>query len=158
LALLESSPVGVRIIRNRDSKIVYANARMGELFHLSKEEFLGTKPEDYRVDPTSQKTTFTRFKKEGFLRDVEIEMKRPDGSTFWTLMSVFPFEYEGEAARIVWLYEITNLKEAEEALFDSKAKLEEAQRIGRIGNWELDVRTGECIWSDEMFRIFNLKN
>jgi PAS domain S-box-containing protein len=32
--------------------------------------------------------------------------------------------------------------------------LEQAQRIGRIGNWHLDVASGNLTWSDEIYRIF----
>jgi PAS domain S-box-containing protein len=35
-------------------------------------------------------------------------------------------------------------------------KLNEAQRIARIGSWEMDVRTGAVWWSDEVYRIFGV--
>jgi len=34
--------------------------------------------------------------------------------------------------------------------------LRQAQRIAKIGSWELDLRTGYLFWSDEVFRIFGL--
>ncbi len=34
------------------------------------------------------------------------------------------------------------------------SQLADAERIGRIGIWEWDVRTGAVIWSDEVFRLF----
>jgi PAS domain S-box-containing protein len=41
-----------------------------------------------------------------------------------------------------------------ERLHYSEYLLRQAQRIGRIGNWRLQLNTGELIWSDEVFRIF----
>ncbi|MBK7146550.1 MAG: PAS domain-containing protein, partial [Xanthomonadales bacterium] len=35
-----------------------------------------------------------------------------------------------------------------------RARLVVAQRIGRIGNWESDLRSGSVFWSEEMHRIF----
>ncbi|MDD2853587.1 MAG: response regulator [Desulfuromonadaceae bacterium] len=44
-----------------------------------------------------------------------------------------------------------------EVLRENKARLSEAQRIAKIGNWEWDVPTNKLWWSDETFRIFGMK-
>ena len=36
----------------------------------------------------------------------------------------------------------------------SETRLEEAQRISNMGNWEWDIPTGRIHWSDQIFRIF----
>jgi PAS domain-containing protein len=41
-------------------------------------------------------------------------------------------------------------------LQESKARLEEAQRIAHVGYWERDLETGRLTWSDETYRIFGL--
>jgi PAS domain S-box-containing protein len=43
-----------------------------------------------------------------------------------------------------------------EELHDTQRKLIEAQRIGRVGNWELDLRTGALWWSDEVYELFGI--
>jgi PAS domain S-box-containing protein len=48
---------------------------------------------------------------------------------------------------------ITALKAAQLALRDSEARLDRAQEIARIGNWEVDAATGQRVWSREMYRI-----
>ncbi|MFQ6110232.1 MAG: response regulator, partial [Candidatus Aminicenantales bacterium] len=45
-------------------------------------------------------------------------------------------------------------KRAEEKLRESEERLKEAQRIGKIGNWEFDVKTGHIIWSDQVYELF----
>jgi PAS domain-containing protein len=42
-------------------------------------------------------------------------------------------------------------------LQDSKAKLEEAQRIAHAGYWEWDLTSNRVIWSDETYRICGLQ-
>jgi PAS domain S-box-containing protein len=42
-------------------------------------------------------------------------------------------------------------------LQESKAKLEEAQRVAHVGHWEWDLQTNRVIWSDETYRIYGLK-
>jgi len=52
--------------------------------------------------------------------------------------------------------DITERKQAEEALLKSEERLTEAQRIGHVGSWDWDVMNGDLYWSDETFRIFGL--
>jgi PAS domain S-box-containing protein len=42
-------------------------------------------------------------------------------------------------------------------LQDSKARLEEAQRVAHVGHWEWDLETDVVVWSDETYRIFGLR-
>ncbi|MDZ4252138.1 MAG: EAL domain-containing protein [Sulfuritalea sp.] len=48
------------------------------------------------------------------------------------------------------------LAEANQQLQASLSKLDEAQRIAEIGSWELDLVRGKLLWSDEIFRIFEI--
>lgn len=55
---------------------------------------------------------------------------------------------------------ITDRKQAEEALRESKALLDEAQRLAHLGSWDLDLSDLQDLggnklkWSDECYRIF----
>jgi PAS domain S-box-containing protein len=44
----------------------------------------------------------------------------------------------------------------EEALRKSEARLNKAQGIAHIGNWEWNIDANELSWSDEMYRIFGV--
>lgn len=44
-------------------------------------------------------------------------------------------------------------QQAEATLRVSEARLREAQAIGRIGDWELDIETRQLTWSPEMFNL-----
>lgn len=50
--------------------------------------------------------------------------------------------------------EETERRRVEEALRRSESRLNEAQRIAHIGNWELDLVNNILVWSDEIYRIF----
>ena len=45
----------------------------------------------------------------------------------------------------------------EEELRERAADLAEAQRVAKIGNWILDLRTNKVIWSEELYRIFEIE-
>jgi PAS domain S-box-containing protein len=48
------------------------------------------------------------------------------------------------------------LAELSRDLQESKARLEEAQRVAHVGHWEWDLETDVIVWSDETYRIFGL--
>jgi PAS domain S-box-containing protein len=50
--------------------------------------------------------------------------------------------------------EVTAFKMASDAVQRSETMLATAQELAHLGCWELDVSTGACAWSGEMFRIF----
>ena len=41
-------------------------------------------------------------------------------------------------------------------LKETQGKLVESQRIGRVGNWELDLGTGTLWWSEQVFELFGV--
>ncbi|WP_407889697.1 ATP-binding protein [Scytonema sp. NUACC26] len=55
------------------------------------------------------------------------------------------------------MHTTTQETDTEIALRQSQQRLQEAQRIAHIGNWEIDVATQVTIWSEEVFRIFGLE-
>lgn len=58
-------------------------------------------------------------------------------------------------ARIRPVFERTERTDTELRL--SESRLENAQRIGRLGNWDWDIVGGTLYWSDEIYRIFGLE-
>lgn len=43
-------------------------------------------------------------------------------------------------------------------LKQSEQKLKDAQRLAKIGNWELDVESNKVQWSDEMYNLYGYSN
>ncbi len=80
----------------------------------------------------------------------------PDGVTRTTKANRVPHrDLNGDIAGFFILSEdVTELHQAEKALRKSERALSEAQKIAHIGNWSLDLKTGDIHWSDEVYRIF----
>ncbi len=95
------------------------------------------------------------------LFDVEHRIVRRDGQVRWLLTRSQTF-FAGEGAErrpvrtVGAVVDITERREAEQRLRRSEARLNEAQRIARIGSWELDLTQDALTWSAEIFRIFEL--
>ncbi len=68
--------------------------------------------------------------------------------------------FRDEEGRIIALLgvtrDVTSQRLAEAAVRASEARLAEAQRIARLGSWEIDITTGDSFWSDEIYDVFGL--
>lgn len=49
------------------------------------------------------------------------------------------------------------LEEANREIVEREKKLDEAQRIAKIGSWDYNLNTNETIWSKEMYSIFEIQ-
>ena len=80
---------------------------------------------------------------------------RVDGSEeIWIRAFSGPAIHEGAAAREVWLFDVSAEKIEQREVARSRDRMAGAQRVTRIGNWEWNLKSGKCLWSDELYRIF----
>ena len=65
------------------------------------------------------------------------------------------YDSEGAPLRSVGvMQDITDRKQIENMLKESRSRLVEAQHIAHIGNWELDIAENKVIWSNEVYYIY----
>jgi len=89
---------------------------------------------------------------------IEFRIIRKDGTIRWIGHVCRPIYAENGR----WIgtrvsnRDITDRKNAEEALRESGRRLQEAQGMAHLGFWSWDIKTGHVEWSDEVFRIFGL--
>ncbi len=72
------------------------------------------------------------------------------------LTMAIPPEGEKLDRVLVSMMDITERKRAEEELRESETRLKEAERLARLGHWELDLQANILYWSDEIYRIFEV--
>lgn len=91
--------------------------------------------------------------------EVEYRFKTRDGRWIWCLShdSEFAHNQDGSVSQIIGTFiDITERKQAEEELRQSRKDLDRAQEVGQIGSWRLDVSDNILTWSDENHRIFGV--
>ncbi len=71
----------------------------------------------------------------------------------WVLIHISKFENDIKRL-VISHFDITTRKLQEEAIRKSESRLLEAQRIAKIGSWDLDIVNNRLFWSDENYRIF----
>jgi PAS domain S-box-containing protein len=85
----------------------------------------------------------------------EARKVRKDGTMLWVRENAKFVKWGvNDPIFLVSCEDITQRKEAEEAIRRSEANLHEAQRLGRMGSWSLNVSSNVLSASPELIRIF----
>jgi PAS domain S-box-containing protein len=114
-----------------------------EVEHTSAFFFERLHPHDR---PRVEAAIETAIQEEPHRMDVEVRMRHKDGSWRWILDRgrVTAWNDDGSPARLVGTHmDITERKEAEQALRKSQRQLDMALRGGDLGTWDANLNTGE---------------
>lgn len=116
-----ATPVGLIISRVTDSQILYANEAIARMIGIAAEELIHYRTLDFYVHPNERLLVLDRVAAEQRFQD-ELLFKRADGSTFWALVSLCPFVFQGASTFLTSIADISDRKQAEEALRIAEAK------------------------------------
>ena len=103
------------------------------------------------------KETMAASRKTGY-RDGEFRIIRSNGEelTVHSRAKVHFDEEENPVRLISTILDITERKQAQEALRRSEERLLAAQEVAHFGSFERNLKTGAGWWSDEVYRILGL--
>jgi PAS domain S-box-containing protein len=116
LRLVEAVPVPYIITRLRDGKILYANRHLADLVGLTPDEMKTRNTVDFYYDSEKRLEVLERLKREGVVTDMEVRVKRADGTPLWTVFSLGLSEMGGEKVVLGGFLDITRRKELENRL------------------------------------------
>ncbi|MGD0415054.1 MAG: PAS domain S-box protein [Terriglobales bacterium] len=157
----ERSPVGIALVDSHGGQILQVNPKYCEITGRSEEELLGIDVRSItHPDDIGQTSGILQQLAEEKLASYETEKRyiRPDGSVRWVTILVVPMWGKGETHR--WQMglarDITEQKQAEEALRESERRHQLALQIGRIGAFELDLESGRGTWTAEFAEIWGI--
>lgn len=148
-------------MKDADGAFVVCNEGVARLFNMKVEEIIGK--DDYDFFPREQAEfyqnkdraaleaghvlvneewwTFADNGEQALMETRKTPVRSPDGKLLGVL----------GVAR-----DITVRKSIEKAFRDSENMLQEAQRIAHVGSWDVDMVNDKLIWSDEIFRIWEI--
>ena len=124
--VVDSMPIPVLMARTSDSRLLFGNRRLREVFQFTDQDPIGEKTTYYYVDPRDQQRLYERLMQDGFAADFETQLRRRDGSTFWALISITLTTFQGESVVLAGIYDITERHRIEEELKRAKQRAEEA--------------------------------
>jgi PAS domain S-box-containing protein len=112
--IAEATPVAILISQISDGQILYANPTAGLLVRLRPDELLQYRTLDF-LDYHQRQEMVADLLINGQVQG-ELLVRRLDQTSFWALVSLRLFRFQGRETILTALYDITDRKQVEEAL------------------------------------------
>jgi len=147
------------VIYDEQGRTKYINPAFTRVFGWRPDELL-----DRHIDfvPEPEKATtravIQRVLKGERITEFETQRYTKDGQLVEVSISAAGYAGMGQEKQgsIVTLRDITEAKRARDALRASEASLARAQKMARLGNWDLDLATGELVCSEQVKQILGI--
>ncbi len=154
-SLIDAFP-GIIGLHDADGRQRHANATLLARTGRQRGEEDGTRVEDlshWRIEDGLRAHSLEAFARarSGISSDFDAVVPMPDGKSAELQVAFRPIRSDGGDVTHVATFGI-DVSERNAAV----ARLNEAQRLAKLGSWELDLVTGELLWSDEIFRLFEI--
>jgi PAS domain S-box-containing protein len=123
------SPLAISIASTKDGCYIDVNKTFEQQTGWCRDELIGRSPSDINlwVDPHQRSRFMEQLLAEGNVRDLEVRIRRKDGQTRTTLGSAELIEVNGKPCTLSVIADVTERKQAEEALASLSGRLIEAQ-------------------------------
>jgi PAS domain S-box-containing protein len=160
-AVTQNMAEGAVIIRAADGVILHVNPRYAQMFGYRPEELVGqpismvNAPDD--VSPEERAREIIQALRDNGRWSGDIRNRRKDGTVIWTRTSASTFKHPEYGDVLIGVQEdITEHKEAADALQASAQRLRWALQSARGGAWDWDLTADEAWWSPEMYALWDV--
>jgi PAS domain S-box-containing protein len=158
-AILAATPVGV-FETDIQSRCTYANDQWCALTGLSAEQACGEgwARALHPADHDRVMAAWDEFVSGEAPFQMEYRFLRPDGSEVWvyghaTILKDASGALTGYSGTVT---DISAQKGSQQMTAEALTRLNDAQRLAKVGSWELDLLDNHLVWSDEIFRMFEV--
>ncbi|MDX1419137.1 MAG: PAS domain S-box protein [Rubricoccaceae bacterium] len=123
-AIVEASPTPLLLSRLDDGAVLYANDRLDALIGVAPGSLVGQRTPDFYYDPADRPQVLETVRTQGYVRDLELRIKRADGTPRWVSLSSQRLLFNGAPAVATALVDVTERREAVEALRQRTQEIE----------------------------------
>jgi len=135
--------------------VLYANKRLAELLGRPLERVVGRTLGELAADASGPRVEQLLAQAAHGAARATLELVADGGRRIPVTVSAAPLA-SGRGELCLLVTDLTVQKHAEADLRRERAALAQAQVIGGVGSWELDLVSGESRWSAEQFRLHGL--
>ncbi|MES0371959.1 MAG: PAS domain S-box protein, partial [Mariprofundaceae bacterium] len=89
-------------------------------------------------------------------KTVQVNALKRDGSTIPLELTLAASKSKNGWQFTAFFHDYRKRLQAEEQIIEGQARLDDAQRVGHMGNWEFDLIQDRVLFSDETYRIFGI--
>ncbi len=147
-------------ISDENGTVLKANNQYFNIYGYSENEIIG---QNFAVIFPSELREFANehykqvFNSSEVTNNFETEIIRKDGEKRIVNSRIdFLLKDNKRFALLSVITDITEQKKAEDFIKDSEQKYKKAEKMAKLGHWELDILNNHLYWSDEIFRIFEI--
>lgn len=127
-AIAEAHPVPVNISRLRDRVILYASQAFADLFRLPLAEVIGNDNKRLYVDLEDRARLIEALREHGSVQGFEVHARRADGAVFPASLTSRLIEFQGEAAIVSGVLDLTEQKRAEREIARQREALRRSEQ------------------------------
>ena len=140
-SIVETAQEGI-VIGSLEGRFLFANQKMADMLGYSREELVGRSGLDFLAEGQQAEVLQARDElSRGRVVSREYKFRRKDGRTLWTLCNTSPLVDRGgqHIANLAMHSDITERREAEQALSEANERLVMAQQAAHAGVWDWNV-------------------
>ena len=150
-ALFEATPVGIGIA-DLDGKMLDCNANMLGITGFTLDEFKSIDFSAIYVDSDQRKMLIKPLQETGRVRDLEVRLKRKDGTIYYALLNADLLELKEHKVILTTARDITEHKRSEKDLKAANKRFEDVLNSVDSLIYAIDMRTYEVLFINKFGR------
>jgi PAS domain S-box-containing protein len=140
-----------------EGKVTYANKAVEKSMKLSQSELTSMSVKDFGESPqegATQEDIIKHTLENGQWQGEVVNFDKSGNKIYIDFRTTLIHDENSKPIGMLGIStDITERKKVDLQLQKTKNMLQKAQSLAHVGSWEMNLKTGETIWSDEFFRI-----